>query len=200
MLYCPFSLFPSSCSFPMAKREWMFQTSAFKGKMEWRWKEFLRCIYKMKGVRNNKVSTRVCCKITSSMLMVEVENITLRRSFLFYFRVMEKMWISGQKRSHIQGRTIIEQAYMASWIQLDLSTGVITALYMDKFKCILECSKSEYLMDVFKAETTIHRLLLLHIWVFRIDTVILNYVLRCTAGQKRRLLVLRFGTEMSILL
>lgn len=74
----------------------MFQTSAFKGKMEWRWKEFLRCIYKMKGVRNNKVSTRVCCKMTSSMLMVEVENIPLRRSFLFYF-ILE-LWKKCESR------------------------------------------------------------------------------------------------------
>ncbi|KAF1523253.1 Spermatogenesis-associated protein 22, partial [Eudyptula minor] len=39
------------------------------------------------------------------------------------------------------------------------SFGVVTALYMDKFKCI-KCFESEYLMGVFKAKRTIHRLLL----------------------------------------
>ncbi|NXS43552.1 SPT22 protein, partial [Balaeniceps rex] len=38
------------------------------------------------------------------------------------------------------------------------SFGVIIALYMDKFNCILKCFESEYLTDVFKAKT-IHRLL-----------------------------------------
>ena len=37
---------------------------------------------------------------------------------------------------------------------------MITAVYMDQFKCILKCFESEYLTDVFKAKTTIHRLLL----------------------------------------
>lgn len=59
------------------------------------------------------------------------------------------MWILGQEGSLIQGRTIIKQAFKAYWIQLDLSRGVITALYMDKFKCILKCFESEYLTDVF---------------------------------------------------
>lgn len=53
--------------------------------MEWRWKEFMRRLYKMKGVRNNKVSTRVCCKITSSVNVVEeFGNITVRRNFAYF--------------------------------------------------------------------------------------------------------------------
>ncbi|NXF30770.1 SPT22 protein, partial [Nyctibius bracteatus] len=40
------------------------------------------------------------------------------------------------------------------------SFDVITALYMDKFKCIPKCFESEYFTHVFKAKTTIHRLLL----------------------------------------
>ncbi|NXJ95402.1 SPT22 protein, partial [Corythaixoides concolor] len=40
------------------------------------------------------------------------------------------------------------------------SFGVITALNIDKFKCILKCFELQYLTYVFKAKPTVHRLLL----------------------------------------
>lgn len=80
--------------------------------MEWRWKK-LQSAFIKKCVRNNKVRSRVCFKMVSSVMVIEeFGNITLRRK-LSSFESYGKIVNLRSERSLIEGGTITEQAFQA---------------------------------------------------------------------------------------